>query len=252
MTDLHDLRRFALRDRNGQVLFTDYEARSVGETMAAYADHLYHVSVTNRNLNVHREVLRELGEVMHTHRGDFALAQQALDLDEAIADLGPAPEIPGGLRGLVARARLSGEQRGQIRRRESLATQRNVLRGTMPDAAEMVDAHQRLEEMTTRLYSEALIMRARDISDEIERQPDWLINTLGQRPDTPSLQKTWDETAERIASRRIDMRITEPETHGLAANQHELLGEIGRARVALGLEAPKPALADRELGLSLT
>ena len=33
MPELHELRPFALRDRNGRILFTDYNARSMGDAM---------------------------------------------------------------------------------------------------------------------------------------------------------------------------------------------------------------------------
>src|ERR1700756_5497542 len=120
MPELHELRPFALRDRNGRILFTDYNAQSMGDAMAAYVDHLDQITKTNRNLNVHREVLRELGEVMHAHRGDFALAKGAQELDARVADLPPSTPTPGGVRGLIARMRATPEERAAERQRESL------------------------------------------------------------------------------------------------------------------------------------
>jgi hypothetical protein len=243
------LRPFSLRDRNGRILFTDDNAQSMGDTMASYVDHLDHITTTNRNLNVHREVLRELGEVMHTHRGDFALANGAVELDARVAGF-PPPPFPGGLRGLVARVRATPQERALERQRQSVLAQRNVLAATMPDAEQMVEAGQALEEMRSALYRQALMLRSRDISKQLAREPEWLTNTLGPRPDDPELQTVWDRTAQEIAGRRIDLQITEPDSHGLPANQHELLGSTATARVELGLDVAPTPTADRELGLS--
>ena len=251
MPDLHERQPFPLRDRNGQILFTDYRSQSLGDTMASYVEHLDDLTRTNRNLSVHREVLRELGEVMHTHRGDFALAHHALELDERVAALGPEEPTPGGLRGLVARARATGAEREAARQRAALTGNRDSLVGTLSDAQQVADAGARLDQLRTTIYGQAMLMRSRDIARELRSDPAWVTSTLGERPADPELQKVWNRTAHDIAARRVDMRITEPESHGLPANQHELLTAISEARVELGLEVPAPA-AEQELGLALT
>jgi hypothetical protein len=250
MPDLHELRPFSLRDRNGRILFTDDNAQSIGDTMASYVDHLDHITKPSRNLNVHREVLRELGEVMHTHRGDFALAKGALELDARVAQFPPSAPTPGGLRGLIARVRAAPEERALERERQSVRANRNVMAATMPDAKQMAEAGRALEELRSTLYRQALMLRSRDISEQLDREPEWLTNTLGTRPEDPELQTVWDRTAQDIAGRRIDMRITEPDSHGLPANQHELLSSTATARVELGLDVAPAPTAERELGLS--
>lgn len=251
MPDLHDRHPFGLRDRNGRILFADPASTSLGDTMDRYVEHLDELTQTNRNLSVHRELLRELGEVMYVHRGDFVLARHALELDERVTALGPEEPTPGGLRGLIARARATGAERDAARQRSALTANRDALAGTLSDAQQVADAGARLDQLRTAIYGQAMLMRSRDIARELRSDPAWVTNTLGERPIDPELQKVWNRTAHDIAARRVDMRITEPESHGVPANQHELLSAISEARVKLGLDIAAPA-AEPQLGLALT
>jgi len=250
MPDLHDRQPFGLRDRNGRILFADETSASLGDTMDRYVEHLDELTRTNHSLSVHRELLRELSEVMYVHRGDVALARHALELDERVTALGPDEPPPGGLRGVVARIRATGAEREAARQRSALTANRDALAGTLPDAQQVADAGLRLDQLRTTIYGQATLMRSRDIARELGSHPGWVTNTLGERPSDPGLQKVWNRTAHDIAARRVDMRITEPDALGLPASQHELLTAISEARVELGLEVPTPA-AQQELGLAL-
>ncbi|HUA88302.1 MAG TPA: hypothetical protein VL994_02640 [Steroidobacteraceae bacterium] len=251
MPDLHDRQPFPLRDRNGRILFSDPASQSLGDTMVAYVDHLDEVSRTNGNLSVHREVMRELAEVMHAHRGDFALAMHAVELEDRIAGLPPEDPTPGGLRGVVARARRTAAEREAGRRRAALMANYESLSGVRPDAESVIYAEGRMDNLRTTLYAQAMIMRSRDIARELGSNPAWVTNTLGERPADPELQKVWNRTAHQIAARRADMRITEAESPGLPANQHELLTTITNARVELGLDDPA-VVTEQELGLAIS
>jgi hypothetical protein len=151
----------------------------------------------------------------------------------------------------VARARATGAEREAARQRSALTANRDALVGTLSDARQVADARIRLAQLRTAIYGQAMLMRSRDIARELRSNPTWVTNTLGERPADPELQKVWNRTASDIASRRVDMRITEPESHGLPTNQHELLTAISNARVELGLDVAAPA-AEQELGLALT
>ena len=250
MPELHERQPFALRDRDGRILYADQQSKSLGDTMVSYVDHLDELGRTNGKLSVHREVMRELAEVVHAHRGDFALALHAVELEDRVAGLGSEEPTPGGLRGLVARVRATGAEREAALQRAALMANFDSLAGVHPDAKSVIYAGGRMETLRTTLYAQAMIMRSRDIARELRSNPAWVTHTLGERPADPVLQTVWNRTAHDIAARRVDMAITEPESHGLPANEHELLEVISEARVELGLEIPRPS-ADQALGLAL-
>lgn len=185
MPDLHDRQPFALRDRNGRILYADPQSQHLGDTMVSYVDHIEELRRTNGNLSVHREVMRELAEVMHTHRGDFALALHAVELEDRIAGLDPEEPTPGGLSGLLVRARATTAERAAGRQRAALMANFDSLAGVRSDAESVIYAKGRMDNLRTTLYAQAMIIRSRDIARELGSHPAWVTNMLGERPRRP-------------------------------------------------------------------
>ena len=75
---------------------------------------------------------------------------------------------------------------------------------------------------------------------ELDSRPQWLIDTLGERPDDPQLAQRWDGLGRELIGVRDSHGIANPLDSGFARADVSLRRAIGQFRVQVGLAQPPP------------
>lgn len=115
--------------------------------------------------------------------------------------------------------RLELDLAGRLEQRDRLAERLGDRDAVTARAAE-------LQEQRNELARKHREVRARLIAEEIERNPDWLKNTLGPEPEQSRLRHRWQQSARHLAGYRLEHEITDPD-HALG--QREVSGTSARA-----------------------
>jgi conjugative relaxase-like TrwC/TraI family protein len=154
---------------------------------------------------------------------------------------------------IVDRTRLASALAGAEDQLERVLTQRATLARQLGDVTAVGQERDGLTAALRTLERQHTELR-NDLADrEVERQPQWARDTLGERPDRPADAERWDRAARTIARYRVEYEIPEgdvtlgPEPAGVEQRRAyeqadlargELARELGRAvdGLDLGLE----------------
>jgi conjugative relaxase-like TrwC/TraI family protein len=133
----------------------------------------------------------------------------------------PAPKETWGGRvqdpHLVERSRLSSALAGVEEQLERILSARATLARQLGDPAAIRQEHHDLTDAIQDLRREHDTLRDQLVGDTVERQPRWLTETLGPRPDSGGERERWQHAAEQLARYRIEHDIpdstSEPPLH---------------------------------------
>jgi hypothetical protein len=148
----------------------------------------------------------------------------------------------------AAQARLSVQWRNRRERKlhaqhlerqlASLSQEREQLLQRTPDPDEVRERAAALIGRRNTLSAEHSALHDQAVAAELDRNPEWLLETLGPRPESRQDRERWHRTAREIASHRIRQGITDPTDTGARSRDIALNRSITDTRVHLGLDLP--------------
>ena len=220
----------------GEVLYSNRFMTSFEKTLADFMIHVEHVASLSARVPVHRALVREIGEVLSDPRilkaHEFAALGQQFD---ALA----AASTRAGRFAFLRPGHLERQHEIASRRNKQLALVGQI--GTGEDSIMLARRAAELAKLKDRLALRGMHLRAAQVLSEVNEQPRYLRELIGQRPDRRNLRITnvWQSAAEKIVGRRIDLGITGDTELGLNLEKdHALARTVSSARRALGPDTP--------------